>query len=187
MRPPSAPADRASRKSAGRLASVLKERLATLAVYSTVALGFYLLSHFVPRFMTITIPGLPDPISRLDWITWAFLQLLALAFAIEAAYNLLKVVDPLFSLVSKKLGRAMEPGKRIVRDLAYALLVVLVSTVLAPLSEGLGPASGVVKAIIGLSALALLVILLYDAAKMIHAVVREKVGGAVAKLVGASE
>lgn len=164
-------------------AKLVRERAAAAAAYAVVALGFYLMSLFLPHFMSgVRMPGLPDPVARLDWLLWAFLFLLAFAFAATAIYDAMRAIDPLFALLSRRFGRAAGPGKRVARDLAYALLAALTAVALAPLTEPLGPAAPLARALLGVSALLVLILLLFDAAKTIYAYVREKVEETVSKL-----
>jgi hypothetical protein len=164
-------------------AKLVRERAAAAVAYAVVALGFYLMSLFLPHFMSgVRIPGLPDPVARLDWLLWAFLFLLAFAFAATAIYDAMRAIDPLFALLSRRFGRAAGSGKRVARDLAYALLAALTAVALAPLTEPLGPAAPLARAVLGVGALLVLVLLLYDAAKTIYAYVREKVEETVSKL-----
>jgi len=164
---------------------LVRERAAAAAAYLVVALGFYLLSLIVPPLMSgVRMPGLPDPVARLDWLLWAFLFLLAFVFTATAIYDVLRVLDPLFGVLSRRFGSAVGPGKRIARDLAYALLVVLTAIALAPFTEPLGQAAPFARVLIGAGALLIMTFLLYDAAKTIYAYVRERIEEAVAKLTG---
>lgn len=162
----------------------LRARLAATASYAVVALGFYLLSHVIPPLLSgMKIPGLPEPFSNLEWLFWAFLFLLAFAFAATALYNLTRAVDPLFELISRRIGSTAKPGKRVVRDLAYALLIVLTVAAVTPFTFQMGSLGSTLKAALGLVTLALLVVLLYDAARTIYLYTREKVEGLVERLV----
>jgi len=162
---------------------VVKERAAAVAAYLVVALGFYMLSLVLPPFMSgLRMPGLPDPVARFDWLFWAFLFLLAFVFTATAIYEALRMLDPLFNMLSSKFGSAVRPGKRIARDIAYALLVALTAIALAPFTEPLGQAAPLARALIGVGTLLILLFLLYDAAKTIYAYVRERIEEAVAKL-----
>lgn len=161
----------------------LRAGLAAAASYAVVALGFYLLSRIIPPLLSgVGIPGLPPPFSSLEWLFWAFLFLLSFAFAVTALYNLIRVVDPLFALVSKRIGSAAEPGKRVARDLAYALLIVLIVAAATPFTEASGSLGPALRAAIGLVTLVLLVLLLYDAARTIYAYAREKIEELVGRL-----
>lgn len=162
----------------------LRERIASVVGYSVVSLGFYLMSLLIPPFMSgVTIPGLPPPFSNMDWLVWGFLFLLSFAFAATALYNLLQAIDPLFVIVSKRLGSATEPGKRVARDLAYALLIVLIATALSPFVERLGSIGPPLKVLVGLGTLGFLVFLLYDAAKTVYMFFKVKVEEIVSRLV----
>lgn len=162
---------------------LLRERAAAAAAYMVVAFGFYLLSFVVPPLVSgVRIPGLPDPVARFDWLLWAFTFLLAFVFAATAVYDILRAIDPLFDVLSRRFGSAAGPGKRIARDLAYALLVILTAVAVAPFTEPLGRAAPFAKALIGVSALLILGLLLYDAAKTIYRYVREKVEEVVTRL-----
>lgn len=164
---------------------LLKARLAAAASYAVVALGFYLLSLIIPPLLSgVGIPGIPPPFSSLERLFWVFLFLLSLAFAATALYNFIRAVDPFFALVSRRIGGAAEPGKRIVRDLAYALLAVLIAAAVTPFTEGVDALGSTLRVAIGLMTLAVLVILLYDAARTIYTYARERIEGLIEKLAG---
>lgn len=163
----------------------LRGNLAAAASYFVVSLGFYLLSLIVPTFVSgIEIPGVPDPIARLEWMLWAFLFLLSSIFAVTALYHLYRALDPFMVLVSSRWSKAAEPGKRVARDVAFGLLVVLTAAAVAPFVSILGSIGAIIRAALGITTLLLLVFFLYDAARTIYEYVRTKVDDLVGKVSG---
>lgn len=154
----------------------LRVRLPRAALYLLVAIAFYILSVIVPGLVIgVKLPGVLEPFSRLDWLLWAFLLLIALAFGGNAVYNLLKALDPLLEAMARRMGGNVRPAKRVARDVAYMLLVVLVAEALTPIAESLGGPGQPLKIVIGVTTLVLLLILVYDVGKVTYRYIESKV------------
>lgn len=154
----------------------LSSRLVSAAVYLFVATGFYVLSLILPGLFTgIRIPGLPSPLSDLEWLLWASLFISYLVFAVTAMYEMFKAVDPLFEVLAKRIHGDVKPAKRIARDLALVLLVVLLATAINPLTALAGSAAIVLRVVVGLATLIVLIVLLYDISRTIYQYVKNYV------------
>ncbi|RLE97228.1 MAG: hypothetical protein DRJ96_04460 [Thermoprotei archaeon] len=154
----------------------LRIRLPRAALYLLVAVAFYILSAIVPGLVAgVKLPGVLEPFGRLDWLLWAFLLLIALAFGGNAVYNLVRALDPLLEAMARRMGGNVRPAKRVARDVAYMLLVVLVAEALTPIAESLGGPGQPLKVVIGVTTLILLLILVYDVGKVTYRYIESKV------------
>ena len=114
------------------LGTELKNYIPRAALNIVVALFFYILSEIVPTlFSDVKLPGgVPEPFNDVEWLTWVFLFLLALIFFANALLLIFKALDPLLESILTKWRGDVKPAKRVVRDLAYMILILLVSEVL---------------------------------------------------------
>ncbi|MEM1509716.1 MAG: hypothetical protein QXY49_02865 [Thermofilaceae archaeon] len=154
----------------------LSSRLVSAAVYLFVSTGFYVLSLILPGlFAGIKIPGLPSPLSDLEWLLWASLFVSYLLFATTAIYEVFKAVDPLFEVLARRIHGDVKPVRRIARDLALILLVVLLVTAINPLTTLAGSAAIALRVVVGLATFIVLIVLLYDISRTIYQYVKNYV------------
>lgn len=167
--------DKKSLKTA-ELKRELSSRLVSAAVYLFVATGFYVLSLILPELFTgIRIPGLPPPISDLEWLLWASFFISCLVFAITAMYEVFRAIDPLFEMLAKRIHGDVKPAKRIARDIALILLIILLATATNPLTALTGSAATAARVAVGLTTLIVLVALLYDISRTVYRYVKSYV------------
>jgi len=142
-----------------------------------VALLTYLFSLFVPSFFAgIYLPGgLPEPYNSVEWLVWAFLMVLALVFLAEALILMLRAIDPVLESLLARWRGDVKPAKRLVRDVAYIILVLLVAEVLNAIASSLGSVSVVLRLIIGFGVLLMLALLVYDIGKTAYSLITSRI------------
>ncbi len=161
----------------------LSSRLVSATVYLSAATAFYVLSLILPGLFTgIKIPGLPPPLSDMEWLLWASLFISCLVFAITAVYEVFRAVDPLFEVLSKRIHGDVKPAKRVARDIALILLIVLLATATNPLTALAGSAATAIKVTVGLTTLIILVVLLYDIFRTVYRYVKSYVEILISKV-----
>lgn len=162
----------------------LIKRIPRLVFNALVALLFYLMSITMPTLVSgITLPGITiRPFNDLGWLMWASLFVVSMAFAANALYHLVKLIDPIVSSFTSKLGIRPDPAKRVLQDITYILMAIVVSEALSILAEGVLGYSHLIRAAISVVALVVIIIMIYDLSKNVYEYIEEKIEAVVDKL-----
>ncbi|HDJ96979.1 MAG TPA: hypothetical protein ENG54_00760 [Thermofilum sp.] len=162
----------------------LRKRIPQLVFNAIVAFFFYLMSNIMPSLVRgITLPGITiEPFNDLGWLMWAFLFVVSMAFAANTLYHLIKLIDPVVSRFTSKLGIKPDPAKRVLQDVTYILMAIVVSEALSILAEGVPGYSHVLRVAISVVALIIIIMLIYDLSKNIYKYIEEKIDAIVDRL-----
>ena len=155
----------------------VRERLPHIITNLTTAFIFWIISQVGPNFLrNFIVPGIDvDPFNRVDWIFYTTATLIAVAFLIRAISHALVFIDIWTRIVVRSLGISeKKPLKRLGRDFVYIILAILLAAAINPVAGSLPQIGSYLTIAISLAALAIAVILTYDMARILFAVLKNK-------------
>ena len=162
----------------GSIKREVRRRLPRILTNVAVAFLFWVIGQIGPLFVKdLPLPGinLPPPFNSISSIVGITATLIATIFIVKAILDGLFFVDLSAEIITRFLGiREKKPLKRIGRDIAYILLALLITAASSPILSSIPNIGGYLTTIVGLVALGIFLILIYDIGKVIRDVLRRR-------------
>ncbi|OYT65898.1 hypothetical protein B6U74_02295 [Candidatus Bathyarchaeota archaeon ex4484_205] len=162
------------KKERDRVRSEYHTRIPRMVFNAIIAFFVLLLSSTIPPMLEgVEIPGIQvEPFNKADWLMWVSLMLIALIFAVRLLYDLMSIMNVTVDLFFRR-GK-VKPAKRIVSDITYILLTIVVAAAVAPLLGSIRTIGTTLQVGVSLLALGLIAFYVYDIGRTIYEVVESK-------------
>ncbi|HDM88455.1 MAG TPA: hypothetical protein ENG65_00495 [Candidatus Bathyarchaeota archaeon] len=162
----------------GSIKREVRRRLPKILMNVAAAFLFWVIGQIGPFFVKdLPLPGIsmPPPFNSISSIIGITATLIATIFIVKAILDGLFFVDLSAEIITRFLGiREKKPLKRIGRDIAYILLALLITAASSPILSSIPNIGGYLTTIVGLVALGIFLILIYDIGKVIRDVLRRR-------------
>ncbi|RLI46031.1 hypothetical protein DRO64_01590 [Candidatus Bathyarchaeota archaeon] len=162
----------------GSIKREVRRRLPKILMNVAVAFLFWVIGQIGPFFVKdLPLPGIsmPPPFNSISSIIGTTATLIATIFIVKAILDGLFFVDLSAEIITRFLGiREKKPLKRIGRDIVYILLALLITAASSPILSSIPNIGGYLTTTVGLVALGIFLILIYDIGKVIRDVLRRK-------------
>ena len=162
----------------GRRRTELGVRIPRMVFNAVFALFFYLMSGMIPPLAKgARIPGIEiEPFNNASWLLWASLVAIAAVFAVRAIYDFAVVVDTFAGVLVEKLGpREVTPARRVLRDVTYMILVMVLAEASTLILKDVPVVGPYLSLAVSLAALFFFIILAYDIGRMVYDFVERRV------------
>ena len=162
----------------GSIKREVRRRLPKILMNVAVAFLFWVIGQIGPFFVKdLPLPGIsmPPPFNSISSIIGTTATLIATIFIVKAILDGLFFVDLSAEIITRFLGiREKKPLKRIGRDIVYILLALLITAASSPILSSIPNIGGYLTTTVGLVALGIFLILIYDIGKVIRDVLRRR-------------
>ncbi len=154
------------------------------------SLFFFVMSEIIPPIAEgARIPGIEiEPFNNASWVLKVSLLTASAVFAVRVIYDVIVVIDTIADMLVERLGsRRVTPARRIMRDITYMLLIIILAEASVPVFKPIPVVGPYLNLAVSLAALLLLIILAYDIGKTVYRFVERKVDVVSEKIIDFAE
>jgi hypothetical protein len=156
---------------------VIRERVPRFVLSMLFILMFYLIRQvFPPLIEGIIIPGIGiTPFNRAEWLIWTVSTLVMIVFFVRAMSDVLVLMDSGITFFAKIFGLKEEKSlRRVGKDFIFIILAILIGEAVSPFLSWNPEIGSSLNLIIGFSTLGIVLILMFDAGRILYRFLEDK-------------
>jgi cation transport ATPase len=152
----------------------VRRRFPRLTMSLVIAIIFWIISAVVPPTVSnVTVPGVSMDAGFLVWIVTI---LITAIFLIRALSDALVLGDIVTDIIIKRMGiKGERSPRRAARDFTYIVVIILIATALLPIISALEEEARYWVSLVTIySALAMIIILIYDIGRILYKIIEQR-------------